>query len=358
MTENSTIASGSSAPPGFGDLPQGGTQPDDRDDAVEFVTNPLIAQRADPWCYKHTDGFYYFTGSVPAYDRIELLKASSLQGLAFAEPQVIWRKHEQGPMSCHIWAPEIHFIAGRWYVYFAAARAEAIWDIRIYVLENESADPTQGAWIEKGQLKTNWESFSLDATTFEHRGTRYLVWAQQDPAIEGNTNLYIAEMDSPCTIRGQQVRLTRPELPWEIEGFLVNEGPAVLKKNGRIFLTYSGSATDYRYCMGLLVADESSDLLDAAAWSKSPQCVFRSSAENGQFGPGHNSFTTSADGAVDILVYHARPYRDTRGDPLYDPNRHTRMQRIEWRADGTPNFGVPVPDGPYVLAARPGQTAD
>lgn len=319
----------------------------------EYVTNPLVPQRADPWCYQHTDGFYYFTGSVPSYDRIELIKATSLQELAFAEPRVIWRKHDRGPMGCHIWAPELHHIDGRWYVYFAAGSAESIWDIRMYVLENAAEDPTGGVWIEKGEIRTNWESFSLDATTFEHRGVRYLVWAQQDPAIAGNTNLYIAEMENPWTIRGWQVMLSRPELPWETEGFLVNEGPAVLKRNGRIFLTYSASATDHRYCMGVLTADEADDLLDPRSWVKSPRPVFQTSHESGHFGPGHNSFTTSADGSVDLLVYHARSYRDTIGDPLYDPNRHARVQRIDWAADGAPIFGAPVPDGPYPLAPGP-----
>jgi GH43 family beta-xylosidase len=163
------------------------------------------------------------------------------------------------------------------------------------------------------------DSFSLDATTFEHRGTRYLVWAQKDPKIIGNTNLYIAEMENPWTIRGQQVRLTRPELPWEVDGFLVNEGAAVLKRNGRIFITYSGGATDYRYCMGMLTASDTSDLLDPESWTKSPYCLFWSSSENGQFGPGHNSFTTSSDDSVDVIVYHARPYRDTRGDHCMIP---------------------------------------
>lgn len=315
----------------------------------EYVTNPLVPQRADPWCCKHTDGFYYFTGSVPSYDRIELLKASSLQGLSFAEPKVVWRKHAHGPMSYHIWAPELHFIDGRWYLYFAAGRAEAVWDIRMYVLENESQDPTEGTWTEKGQIQTPWESFSLDATTFECRGVRYLVWAQKDPDILGNTNLYIAEMENPWTIRGRPVMLSRPEFAWETDGFLVNEGPAVLQRHGRIFLTYSASATDARYCMGMLTADETHDLLDPASWVKSPQPVFQTHEAHAQFGPGHNSFTTSADGAHDLLVYHARSYRDTHGDPLYDTNRHARGQRIAWSSDGTPLFGVPAPDGPHYI---------
>lgn len=61
--------------------------------------NPLIVQRADPFIYKHTDGYYYFTASVPAYNLIEIRRAKTLAGLAHAAPRTIWRKHESGPMS-------------------------------------------------------------------------------------------------------------------------------------------------------------------------------------------------------------------------------------------------------------------
>jgi GH43 family beta-xylosidase len=198
-----------------------------------------------------------------------------------------------------------------------------------------------------------WDSFSLDATTFAHRGVRYLVWAQRDPAIAGNSNLYIAAMANPWTITGTPVRIAQPEYDWEKIGFLVNEGPAVLEKHGRLFLTYSASATDHNYCMGLLTADADSDPLNASAWQKTPQPVFVTSAATGQYGPGHSCFTTTPDGATDILVYHARNYKEIEGDPLFDPNRHTRAQRIDWRADGTPDFGVPVPDGPPATGDAP-----
>ena len=327
------------------------TPPPGRPPAADYVTNPLVPQIADPFCRRHADGFYYFTGSVPAYDRIELRRAVTLQELAFVEPRTVWRRHESGPMSEHIWAPELHHIDGCWYLYFAAGRADAIWDIRMYVLENPSANPLEGDWRERGPIRTDWDSFSLDATTFEHRGRRYLVWAQGDPAIPGNSNLYIAALENPWTIRGPQVLLTRPEFDWECDGFLVNEGPAVLHRHGRLFLAYSASATDSRYCMGLLTADESSDPLDPASWVKSPLPVFQSSAENHVHGPGHNSFTTSPDGATDLLVYHARPYPRTVGDPLYDPNRQTRIQRISWPdPHGLPDFGTPVADGPHFFA--------
>lgn len=303
---------------------------------------PLLEQRADPWIYKHTDGYYYFTASVPEYDRIELRRSATITGLNEAQPVVAWRKYAQGPLSANIWAPELHFVAGKWYIYFAAARTtetnEGLFDHRMFVLENSSANPLEGEWEEKGQLRTEWESFALDATSFEHRGQRYLVWAQKDLNIPGNSNLYISEMSSPWTLRGKQVMITTPEYDWEIIGFKVNEGAAVLKRNGRIFISFSASATDFNYCMGLLTASEDADLLDPQSWTKSASPVLTTDESIRLFGPGHNSFTISEDGNQDIFVFHARNYKEIVGDPLYDPNRHTFVRVLKWHEDGTPDF--------------------
>lgn len=312
----------------------------------EFM-NPIVEQRADPWVYRHSDGYYYFTASVPEYDRIEIRRSLTIQGLGEAEPVVAWRKYDTGPLSANIWAPEIHYIQGKWYIYFAAARTtetkDGLFDHRMYVLENSSANPLEGTWVEKGQVRTRWESFALDATVFEHRGDLYYVWAQKDPEIDGNSNMYISKMSNPWTLTGEQAMISTPEYDWEIIGFKVNEGAAILKRNGKIFMSYSASATDYNYCMGLLYADEDADLLDPKSWSKSPVPVFQTNEGNGQYGPGHNSFTVTEDGR-DVIVYHARNYKEITGDPLYDPNRHTRAQIFHWNEDGTPNFGEPLPD--------------
>ncbi|MFJ9519904.1 family 43 glycosylhydrolase [Kitasatospora sp. NPDC101801] len=312
--------------------------------AVSY-SNTLIEKRADAQIYKHTDGFYYFTATAPEYDRIILRRSATIQGLATAPETVIWTKHAAGAMGAHIWAPEIHFIDGRWYVYFAAGSTTDIWKIRMYVLESSDANPVTGSWTEKGQIATPMDSFALDATTFTVNGTRYLSWAQQDPAIATNSNVYLAKLSNPWTLAGTPVRLTVPTLSWETVGYKVNEGPAVIQHGGKVFLSYSASATDSNYCLGLLSASASADLLDPAAWSKSPTPVFKSNANTGQYGPGHNQFTVSEDGRSDILVYHDRGYQAINGDPLNDPNRRTRVQKLYWNADGTPNFGIPMPDG-------------
>jgi len=313
--------------------------------AAPGFANPLVLQRADPHVTLHADGYYYYTATVPEYDRIELRRTRDLNDLGKAEAKVVWRKHASGPMSSHIWAPELHHIDGKWYLYFTAGRADAPFDIRLYVLENASSNPLDGQWIERGQLKTGWESFALDATTFTVEGRRYLVWTQRPPTANRHmTAVYIARMDSPLSIASPATMLTAPEYPWEKREQHVNEAPAALVRHGRVFLTYSASATDANYCLGMLSAAVSADLTDPAAWTKSPLPVFQSDAAAGQYGPGHNTFTTTPDGKTDILVYHARGYRDIKGDPLHDPNRHTRAQVIAWRVDGTPDFGKPVAD--------------
>lgn len=303
---------------------------------------PLIEQRADPFIYQHSDGYYYFVASVPEYDRIEIRRAQNLEKLVTSTPVVIWRKRENGILSANIWAPELHFMDDKWYVYFAAAYTtetnEGLFDHRMYVLENENANPLEGIWTERGQVRTEWESFALDATTFEHNGSRYYVWAQKDPNIEGNSNLYISKMSNPWTLTGSQTMISMPEYDWEIIGYKVNEGAAFLRKGNRVFLSYSASATDFNYCMGLLEADADADLLDATSWRKSQIAVLSTDESISMYGPGHNSFTVSEDDEETLFVFHARTYKNIVGDPLYDPNRHTFVTALLWTADGRPDF--------------------
>ncbi|WP_197977583.1 MULTISPECIES: family 43 glycosylhydrolase [Plantibacter] len=315
--------------------------------------NPLIRQRADPHINRHPDGRYLFTASVPEYDRIVLRAAPSLAGLATATERTLWVRPPSGTMGGYIWAPEIHQVGGRWYIYFAAGDAGEPFRVRPYVLQADGPDPMTANWTVRGRIVTQFDTFSLDATTFSHNGRQYLVWAQGEPGIDAGSNLYISEMSDPSTLTGPQTRISVPTASWETRGFKVNEGPSVIIRNDRVFISFSASATDANYCLGLLTANASADLLSANSWVKSSGPVFVSNDATSQYGPGHNCFTTAPDGRggeIDVLVYHAREYRDIPGDPLFDPNRHARVQRLYWNADGTPDFGIPVAAG--ILPSR------
>lgn len=326
---------------------------------------PLIMHRADPYIYKHTDGYYYFTASYTdmehnldgryQYLYIILRRASSIMNLADGsnayEEKIIFEKKPiaNGALSPHIWAPEIHYIDGIWVVYYSTTISdESPWRIRPHCLICAGDDPFINPWDDNGPMKTlsvndiAFTDFSLDHTHFEHRGIHYLVWAQKTNNI---SDIWMARLENPWTICTKSVRLSHPEFNWELHGFAVNEGPSIIKRNKKIFLSFSSSGTDSMYCMGLLTADENADLLDADSWYKLPYPIFQSSKATKQYGPGHNSFTLSEDDYEDFIIYHGREETryliDETYQPLYDAGRNAYVGKVFWNPDGTPNFSVP-----------------
>lgn len=302
---------------------------------------PFISQRADPYVCK-VNGEYYFTASVPEYDRIVMRKSRTLDGLAKVPEIVVWKKHEKGIMSKHIWAPELHFLQEKWYIYYAGGEADDPWAIRPYVLECAGGDPLKDPWIERGMVipadEFSFHDFSLDMTIFENKGKLYCVWAEKVNVGKKISNLYLAEMKTPLELASQQVLLTTPDYPWERVGFWVNEGPSVLKHEHMLYLTYSASETGIDYCVGMLSIDMDGQLLDPRQWKKERQPVLKTDFKKGILGPGHNSFVQDENGQ-DIMFYHARQYDEIIGDPLYDPNRHTFRMKIEWN-DRVPLFKI------------------
>ena len=198
---------------------------------------------------------------MPAYDGIELRRSATIAGLAQAEPVMVWRRPESGLTCGLIWAPEIHFIDGRW-VRLLCRLPHPRYHQRpgpppdVCDHGRRRATRWRARWSDPIQIDTGLDTFCLDATTFTHRGERYYLWAQQEPGIRGNSNLYIAPMRSPTELAGEPRRLSVPEHEWEGRGYWVNEGPAVVKHGRRLFITYSASATDANYAMGLLWADQ------------------------------------------------------------------------------------------------------
>lgn len=315
--------------------------------------NPFISERADPYITKGPDGYYYFTASYPAkndvlhgYDRIILRRSETVLGLATAEEKTVWLAHKNGIMARHIWAPEIHFIGGKWYIFFAAGDSDGIWNIRPYVLQCEGTDPYNDPWTEKGKVQpsegdtVSFNSFSLDMTYFEHKGKHYLIWAE----IIGDSSLFMAETDpaAPWKLTGKPILLTKPEYDWEKVNHKVNEGASVLKTDDKVYVFFSASGTGAEYCMGRISADTDADLMNPSSWTKLPRPVLETADLKGEAGPGHNSFVRDEDGEL-LLVYHARPESHLKGEcgtfcseSLYDPCRHARIKKVRFDENGEP----------------------
>jgi GH43 family beta-xylosidase len=305
--------------------------------ATATFSNPLLPSGPDPWVAQR-DGWYYYTHTLG--DRIALWKTRDITRLAEATPVVVWRAPASGPNSHSIWAPELHYLKGKWYLYYSASDRRHDDDAHrhSFVLENASDDPTRGTWVDKGMLKTAHPG--IDGTAFELHGRLYFVYSAY---IGDHSDLIIAPMANPWTLSPQQVDIAQPTHRWEMQGGRkILEGPEFLQgPSGKVFLTYSASACwSDDYALGLLSASADADLTDPASWTKSAQPVFAKSVANDVYAPGHNGFFKSPDGKQDWIIYHA-----TTGPGWKCKQRSPRIQRFDWRSDGTPDFGLPVKTG-------------
>lgn len=307
-------------------------------------TNPLLSRGADPWVTQK-NGTYYFTYTQGS--KLVLYETKALSELALATQHDAWIPDAEGPYSKNIWAPELHEINNKWYMYFAADNGVNA-NHRMYVVENSSPDPMQGEWVLKGKVSDSSDQWAIDGTVFKYKEQMYMLWSGGN-AGAAPQRIYIARMSNPWTIEGQKVAISSPVYPWEMNGSAINEGPQVLiNPKGQVLVVYSASGfwVD-TYCLGLLSLKMDGDPMKPEDWTKTPQPVFSMLAESGAYGPGHNGFFKSPDGTEDWIIYHARNAPGGGG-------RNARIQQFTWNTDGTPNFGVPAKIG-YPLKKPSGE---
>ncbi|GAB2622192.1 hypothetical protein Aab01nite_76570 [Paractinoplanes abujensis] len=288
---------------------------------------------ADPWIQFH-DGNYYMI-STSWTSELTMRKSPTLAGLATAPSIQVYRE-TVADRCCNIWAPEMHFLNGRWYLYYTAGAGGSNYDSqRLHVLESAGSDPL-GPYTYKNRIQgggaTGW---LIDGSILKVGSALYVIASAFTTATQ---NLVIAPLSNPYTVSGSFTTISTPTLGWERQGGDVNEGPAALYRNGRTMIVYSASACwgpDYK--LGLLTLTGSNPL-SASSWTKGGNPVFQRSDANSVYGPGHHGIFSSPDGTESWIVYHAN---DGVGEGC-DNNRTTRAQKFTWNSDNTPNFGTPM----------------
>lgn len=267
-----------------------------------LLVNPLLPSGPDPWIVQEGGVFFYM---ATLGDRLAIRRTHDLAKLADAEERVVWRPSPGRANGRSIWAPELHRIDGRWYIYYTAAHSDHDDDAHrgVFVLENAAADPLKGKWIDRGRVNTRMAG--IDGTTFAIGRDRYFVYS---PYAGPDSVLAIARMANPWTLAGAETIIARPDQAWERQGGRqILEGPEFLQgPRGDLFLSYSGSACwSDGYAIGLLHARSGSDPLRAASWTKLPRPVFATTPAGRVFAPGHNGFFRA--GGRSWMVYHANP---------------------------------------------------
>lgn len=311
-------------------------------------TNPIY-KGADPWVIKK--GRHYYLCQSEKGRGISVWKSTKLIDRGIK--RVIWKAPNKGWNSRQIWAPELHYLQGHWYIYYAASDGKNA-NHRMGVLESTTDDP-QGPYIDKGMLytgddivgKTN-NRWAIDGTTLQVSDRLYFIWSGW-PDTRDIQYLYIAHMKNPWTISSNRVKICENDTYiWERVAESphqrgLNEGPQVLKRNGKIFIVYSCSGSwEPTYKLGLLYIDEAADPMDPKNWKKKSQPVFKSTKQ--VFGVGHASFAKSPDNTEDWIIYHSKTSRSDGWQ------RVVRTQKFGWIRDGFPDFGSPVPTGKVLPA--------
>lgn len=290
----------------------------------------------------YRDGIYYLTGQGAD---IRIYKSADIDSLGSAPPVTVWEGPANGMHN--IWAPFLMNMDGKWYVYFEADDGLNTDDHELYVIENPSADPTEGEWTLHGPIITgaDW-NFGIHPSSFIIGGKQYLLWSGwENRRTETETQcLFIAEMENPWTLRSPRVMISRPEKEWERQWInpdgtrsaypiFVNENPeAIVSPDGKkVSIVYSASGIWTLYAtLGMLTADAGSNLLDPASWTKSEEPLRLQKGEEPMTSISNISTLQTSDGK-NLLFYQERD--DTGGSKVY-------VKEFGWNPDGTPSLGL------------------
>jgi len=285
------------------------------------------------------NGSYFFCESRDTRT-IHVRKAKHLLDIGQDSGVKVWTPPKRGKNSKNVWAPELHFINGKWFIYYAADNGKNE-NHRMWVLESETDDP-QGAYRCRGCLET--DGWAIDGTVLSLNEKLYFVWSGWPGKVDGQQNIYIAPMSNSWTISGERVLISQPTEEWERHEMAINEGPQILRRDGKLFIVYSASASwTMHYCLGLLEFT-GEDVLNADSWQKIGP-VFEKN--DYLWGVGHCSFVKSPCQTEDWILYHAKT--EKKHGWL---DRRIHAQQFNWHDNGRPNFGTPLPfQRPVALAA-------
>lgn len=296
--------------------------------------NPIKTPNGSDPQMVYWDGYYYLTSTT--WSNIQITRATTIAGLKTARAQVVWTDSNSS-RCCNVWAPEIHRVNGRWYIYYTAGPTGSDYtkNQKTWVIQGGTNNPLEPYTFLSQVISPNNNVANLDSSVYEINSKTYYIysaWTNQGQSI------FIALMNTPSTI-GPSTRISTPTMAWETVQWSVNEGPIGLTSpaGDRHYIFFSASSCDTSsYALGYLALTPGSDPLVAGSWKKSSNAVFASA--NGAYGPGHNGFFKSPSGKEDWIVYHA----NSNANGHCDGNRSTRIQKIGWTADGVPQLGSPT----------------
>lgn len=270
---------------------------------IKTLIREKCSKSRDPYILYFNNLYYY---CFSRDDKIYLSASKEIESLENANEIVVYKNEEK---LKNLWAPELHIIDNECYIYVACDDGDNE-NHRMYVLYNNSNDPLI-EYKNNGIICDTFNKWAIDGTILNYKNELYFVWSGCDKSIHYKQEIFISKMISPFKLSGKKILISSPEYYWEkcggdgINYAFINEGPAVLYIDEKIYIVYSASGCWCKdYCLGLLelIGD---DPLSKKTWKKYDSPLFCST--DNIIGPGHCSFTVkNNNNALErYMVFHS-----------------------------------------------------
>ena len=306
------------------DLPE-----EDISDESKVYRNPVIRVGVpDPTVIRADDGFYYLyatenpTHNVPIYRSGNLVDWTLIGTVFTDESRPTFVESLPGAVA-RVWAPDINYVDGKYYLYYSMSRWGSEWECGIGVA---TADNPEGPFINHGKMFISSDygtQNSIDPFFIEEDGSKYLFWG----SFRG---IWGAELSDD----GLSVK---PETIQKVAGTLT-EGTYIIKHDGYYYMIGSvGSCCDGQNSTYHLMMARSENLFGPyvdkngapALENHFSHLLYRN---DDVIGPGHNAKFVQDDADQWWIIYHGfQANNEGAGRVGY-------LDRIYWTESGWPSI--------------------
>lgn len=307
------------------------------------VQNPLSStvNCADPCIvFNDKDGYYY--GICTGNTFLTMYRAKRIQDLFDrGESKVVYEAKDEDETYGYLWAPELHFLQGHWYLYTSTHQTRENKGFKhVICLKAKSDDLFDGFELA---AHINKNLFAIDPTVYQNKQTGELHICFS-AVLDGEQKLCIQKMLSPTEPVGNYTVIAKAELDWELvplnDIHRIVEGAYFVQSGERLFIVYSANGCwNDDYVFGILEFT-GGDMLDAKNWEKSKTPLMTKG--NGNYGPGHATFFYSPDKTELWMCHHCLDASNPKQTPM---TRRVHVQKVLFDKTGFPHLGLPVPKG-------------
>ncbi len=293
-----------------------------------YINKEKISGIGDPYLVTE-NGKYYVTATCDGkgYD---IYSSENLSDWT-KEGRIFSSSSKEGWVRTSLWQPQIVIgNDGKYYLYYCGKNDDDTLRIGVAVADKITG-PYKDA-LDHPLLPYNMAT--IDPNLFvDDDGRMYLYFSRDcsENIVDGHhtSQLYCIEMKDYTSIKEENdpVLLVSPYQDWELASgdYRWNEGPDVLKHNGKYYLFYSGGCyADSTYAIGYAVSD--SPMGPFEKYDKNPVIASTDKVS----GPGNNSYFRTLDNKELYTCYHTHTIKFIGGG-----DRKVTIDRCGFREDGS-----------------------